>query len=103
MLLFFFFLCIEWCKKDPKKKSSSNKKLLYAFGAVIFLGFYLAAGAALMILIEKEWGFFDGYYFCFITMTTIGFGDLVPSMDIYFKHFMLFNNFLFLDIEQTYR
>uniref|UniRef100_A0A336KAZ3 CSON001042 protein n=1 Tax=Culicoides sonorensis TaxID=179676 RepID=A0A336KAZ3_CULSO len=70
----------KWCKKDPKKKSSSNKKLLYAFGAVVFLGFYLAAGAALMLIIEDEWKFFDGYYFCFITMTTIGFGDLVPSI-----------------------
>lgn len=57
----------------------SDKKWLYAVGAVGFLGVYLAAGTGLLLLWEEDWDFFDGYYFCFITMTTIGFGDLVPS------------------------
>lgn len=75
----WFLVLLEWCRKDKRKKTSSNKKLLYAMGAVVFLGVYLAAGAALLLLWEHDWDFFDGYYFCFITMTTIGFGDLVPS------------------------
>ncbi|XP_053677902.1 TWiK family of potassium channels protein 7 [Anopheles nili] len=61
----------------------SDKKWLYAVGAVGFLGVYLAAGTGLLLLWEEDWNFFDGYYFCFITMTTIGFGDLVPSKPNY--------------------
>ncbi|XP_053665518.1 TWiK family of potassium channels protein 7 [Anopheles marshallii] len=61
----------------------TDKKWLYAVGAVCFLGVYLAAGTGLLLLWEEDWNFFDGYYFCFITMTTIGFGDLVPSKPNY--------------------
>uniref|UniRef100_A0A182JKC3 Potassium channel domain-containing protein n=1 Tax=Anopheles atroparvus TaxID=41427 RepID=A0A182JKC3_ANOAO len=61
----------------------TDKKWLYAVGAVCFLGVYLAAGTGLLLLWEENWSFFDGYYFCFITMTTIGFGDLVPSKPNY--------------------
>ncbi|VDD90262.1 unnamed protein product [Enterobius vermicularis] len=43
----------------------------------ILLG-YIAFGAAILSAWEK-WNFFSGFYFSFITLTTIGFGDIVPT------------------------
>ncbi|CAF0995578.1 unnamed protein product [Adineta ricciae] len=42
------------------------------------LAFYIAMGALLFAQWES-WHVLDGAYFCFITFTTIGFGDLVPG------------------------
>jgi potassium channel subfamily K, invertebrate len=61
----------------------AKKRWFYAIGAVLFLALYLAFGAFLLRLWEDDWEFFDGFYFCFVTMTTIGFGDLVPSKPNY--------------------
>jgi len=44
---------------------------------------YTALGACLLSTLEG-WSFFDAFYFSFITMTTVGFGDLVPENERYF-------------------
>lgn len=67
---------------SSKSSIISDRKWLYALAAVCFLLIYLGVGAGLLLVFEDDWSFFDGYYFCFITMTTIGFGDLVPSKRI---------------------
>ncbi|XP_003425669.1 TWiK family of potassium channels protein 7 isoform X1 [Nasonia vitripennis] len=71
--------------KLPKKliscvpSNQTGKKSLGALAAVLLLLIYLACGAALFMLWETNWSFFEGFYFCFVTMTTIGFGDVVPT------------------------
>ncbi|KAK8768128.1 hypothetical protein V5799_005089 [Amblyomma americanum] len=44
---------------------------------VIMIG-YISGGAVIFSLWEG-WEFLDGSYFCFVTLSTIGFGDLVPG------------------------
>ena len=43
---------------------------------------YIILGAVLFTLWEDDWDLIEGSYFCFITLTTIGFGDFVPGSEV---------------------
>ena len=58
-------------------------KLLTRTGAIkIFIAYLivLCIGGVVMSFIEPNvHGIFEGFYFCFVASTTIGFGDIVPA------------------------
>ena len=48
---------------------------------VFVIPLYLTLGAVLFNIWEN-WGFLNSFYFCFTTLTTIGFGDYVPGSSL---------------------
>ncbi|KAM9803730.1 potassium channel subfamily K member 18 [Neosynchiropus ocellatus] len=70
------------------------EKLDVPFVLILIIVFaFILLGGLILPLWEKEFQGFDPYYFCFITVTTIGFGDIVPNHP---KYFMLTSLFIII-------
>ncbi|XP_051900914.1 potassium channel subfamily K member 1-like [Pristis pectinata] len=53
-----------------------------ALGAAVASCFFLLPAVAFMNL-EEDWSYLESLYFCFISLSTIGLGDLVPGTSRY--------------------
>ena len=67
-------------KKELKKPG--ERKLLREIGEVILVAMlflaFIAAGSAVLPLWEHHMTYFDSVYFSYMSLTTIGLGDIVP-------------------------
>lgn len=64
-------------------KTDDNKTIrVPIYISLLTITSYIMLGALLFTLWEDDWNMFIGAYFCFITLTTIGFGDYVPGTSI---------------------
>jgi len=66
------FTCVfYWPPQDPEVGIPLTITLLIVLG-------YIVMGAIIFGIWEK-WEFMEAAYYCFVTISTIGFGDLVPG------------------------
>ncbi|XP_068569141.1 potassium channel subfamily K member 6 isoform X2 [Cebidichthys violaceus] len=66
---------LQRCGMQPRPATVVHFVLLLV---LVVLCFFLAP-AAVFSSLEPSWSFLDGFYFCFISLCTIGLGDFVPG------------------------
>lgn len=87
----FFGARLNKLKKRTSKKTQQasgfkGKRYLRVFLEIIFylipgLGIFVFIPAGVFCLIEDGWTYLDSFYYAFVTLTTIGFGDYVAGRD----------------------
>ena len=70
---------METDEQDMAEPISLERNLLMIVGGLGAMILFYLAGATIFIIWE-DWSLFNAFYFCFVTMTTIGFGDMTPSI-----------------------
>ncbi|KAM7429718.1 hypothetical protein ABFA07_019478 [Porites harrisoni] len=73
-LLGSFFIMISTKRQLRDGKGTEIKVMLTLTGLVLV---FLFLGGTLYL--SEDWSYFDGVYYCFIALSTIGFGDMVPT------------------------
>ena len=70
-----------WVLNVKKKFSHSLRDdvTVPVYLCLVVMAAYIMGGALLFSLWDG-WGYLEGAYFCFVTLTTIGFGDYVPGI-----------------------
>ncbi len=69
-------------RHEREKFLAQYRPVLVPTSACLFVMFSYVLVGALVFSSWEKWNFIDGSYFCFVSLLTIGFGDLVPGQAV---------------------
>uniref|UniRef100_A0A914XIE7 Potassium channel domain-containing protein n=1 Tax=Plectus sambesii TaxID=2011161 RepID=A0A914XIE7_9BILA len=78
-LAYVFFLRKKASWKGEESKELPKEINLPLWIAVAIILVYALVCGGLIAIAEENWTYFDGMYFMFVSVCTIGFGDVMPS------------------------
>lgn len=92
-------------KTEDDDRSRSGSRIVYGYEvdsefnlpmsvAVAILFFYILFGA-IMYMFWEDWGFIESIYFVFVSLSTIGFGDVLPAHQ---KFFVISSVYVFIGL-----
>lgn len=74
------------CTDNESKTSMHGWSILAPILLCLIIMFiYICLGTFALYKLEN-WSILDGFYFCFMSLTTIGFGDMVPGSDPFLQY-----------------
>lgn len=71
----------EYLNNDDSSEPSGNFLAPLSFCLLIMVA-YICVGAFVLCRLETSWSYLDGIFFCFMTLSTIGYGDSVPPSSV---------------------
>ncbi|XP_035702654.1 uncharacterized protein LOC110858723 isoform X2 [Folsomia candida] len=69
----------DYDESDYEDEDPGKRPVPIWLCSALVIGYII--GGAFLFSKWEEWNFLDSAYFCFITLTTIGFGDFVPTQE----------------------
>ncbi|XP_041353465.1 potassium channel subfamily K member 16-like [Gigantopelta aegis] len=67
---------LKLCSQKPVVNKVVNMVIIITLGMVVM---FVAPATVLHVM--EDWGYMESLYFCFITLSTIGFGDLIIGIE----------------------
>ncbi len=52
------------------------------YRSLLYTTLFIVGGGAVFYRVVEGWSWVDAFYFCVVTLTTTGFGDLSPQTDL---------------------
>ena len=79
---------------QKQREAESSFSLPFAVAVAIVI-LYIILGSFMYLLWEDNWNFLRSFYFIFISISTIGFGDIIPEHP---KFFLLSSIYIFIGL-----